>query len=47
MVTRISCGEHRQSGDETKPYLRQERAIELWAEPNFAASTGETAVHGL
>ena len=27
-------------------YPRQEIVIELWAEPTFEASVGETAVHG-
>ena len=31
----------------TQLYPRQEIVIELWAEPTFKASTGETAVHGL
>ena len=28
-----------------QPYPRQEIVIELWAEPTFEASAGETAVH--
>ena len=30
----------------TQPYSIQEIVIELWAEPTFEASAGETDVHG-